>query len=94
MHKRRLGTQGPEAWWFGPPIDRREAIRLVREAQERGVTYFGSAEVHGPFLSEELVGEALAPVRDQVIIASKFGFDIGPAGELRGSTAAPITSGR
>jgi aryl-alcohol dehydrogenase-like predicted oxidoreductase len=74
---------------FGPPIDRQDAIRLIRAAYYRGVTFFDSAEVYGPFLSEEMVGEALAPVRDRVIIASKFGFDIGPSGEIRGLDSRP-----
>lgn len=65
---------------LGPPMDRRAAIRLVRGAYEQGVTLFDSAEVYGAFISEEVVGEALAPVRDRVVIAGKFGFDIGPAG--------------
>ena len=72
-------------------------IALLRAAVERGVTFFDTAEVYGPFTNEELVGEALAPFRDQVVIATKFGFDIGPraahAGR-RASTAGPSTSGR
>ena len=67
------------AWGAGPPTDRQEAIRLIRAAHERGVTFFDSAEVYGPYLSEELVGEALAPVRDKVVIATKFGFRIDPS---------------
>jgi aryl-alcohol dehydrogenase-like predicted oxidoreductase len=77
------------AWGFGPPIDRQDAIRLVRAAYDRGVTFFDTAEAYGPFLSEEIVGEALAPVRDRVVIASKFGFDISPSGELRGLNSRP-----
>jgi len=77
------------AWGFGPPIDRQDAIRLVRAAYDRGVTFFDTAEAYGPFLSEEIVGEALASVRDQVVIASKFGFDIAPSGELRGLDSRP-----
>jgi aryl-alcohol dehydrogenase-like predicted oxidoreductase len=77
------------AWGFGPPIDRQDAIRLIRAAYDHGVTFFDSAEVYGPFLSEELVGETLAPVRDRVVIASKFGFDIGPSGEIRGLDSRP-----
>jgi aryl-alcohol dehydrogenase-like predicted oxidoreductase len=77
------------AWAYGPPIDRQDAIRLIRAAYERGVTFFDTAEIYGPFLSEELVGEALAPVRDQVVIASKFGFDVTPAGERRGLNSRP-----
>jgi hypothetical protein len=59
---------------YGPPGDRREMIALIRSAVERGVTFFDTAEVYGPFTNEELVGEALAPFRDQVVIATKFGF--------------------
>lgn len=77
------------AWGFGPSIEKKDAIRLIREAYERGVTYFDTAEVYGPFLSEELVGEALAPVRDRVVIASKFGFDIGADGKIRGLDSRP-----
>lgn len=77
------------AWGFGPPMDRRAAVRLVREAYEQGVTMFDSAEVYGPFISEEVVGEALAPVRDRVVIVSKFGFDIGPAGNIQGLDSRP-----
>jgi aryl-alcohol dehydrogenase-like predicted oxidoreductase len=77
------------AWGFGPPIDRQDAVRLIRAAYERGVTLFDTAEAYGPFVSEELVGEALASVRDRVVIASKFGFDISPSGELRGLDSRP-----
>lgn len=77
------------AWGFGPAMDKRDAVRLIREAYEQGVTLFDSAEVYGPFFSEECVGEALASVRDRVVIASKFGFDIGPAGEIRGLNSRP-----
>ena len=59
---------------FGPPTDRKEGIALIRAAVERGVTFFDTAQVYGPFINEELVGEALAPVRGQVAIATKFGF--------------------
>jgi aryl-alcohol dehydrogenase-like predicted oxidoreductase len=61
---------------YGPPADKQQGIQVLREAHERGVTFFDTAEVYGPYTSEELVGEALAPIRDQVVIASKFGFDI------------------
>src|SRR5687768_4553936 len=59
---------------YGPAGDRQEMISLIRSAVERGVTFFDTAEVYGPFTNEELVGEALVPVRDQVVIATKFGF--------------------
>lgn len=61
---------------YGPPVDRNQGIQVIRTAYEKGVTFFDTAEVYGPFTNEELVGEALAPFRDKVVIASKFGFDI------------------
>ena len=63
---------------FGPAMDRQEGIALIRAAVEGGITFFDTAEVYGPFTNERLVGEALAPVRDQVVIATKFGFDLDP----------------
>ena len=66
---------------YGLPTDKAEAIKLLRSAVERGVTFFDTAEVYGPFVNEELVGEALAPFRDQVVIATKFGFRNGNAGD-------------
>ena len=69
--------------------DRQAMIALIRSAVERGVTLFDTAQVYGPFTNEELVGEALAPVRDQVIIATKFGFEFGPHGENRGVNSRP-----
>lgn len=87
MQKRKLGKSGLEisalglgcmgmSFGFGPAIDKQEAILLIRSAVERGVTFFDTAEVYGPLTNEELVGEALAPFRDQVVIATKFGFDL------------------
>jgi aryl-alcohol dehydrogenase-like predicted oxidoreductase len=70
---------------YGPPADKREMITLIRTAVERGVTLFDTAEVYGPFANEELVGEALAPVREQVVIATKFGFAPSESGEGRWS---------
>lgn len=61
---------------YGPPADKDQGIKTIRTAYEKGVTFFDTAEVYGPFTNEELVGEALAPFRDEVIIASKFGFDL------------------
>ena len=86
MQKRILGKSGLEvsalglgcmgmSFSYGPPKDKQEMIALIRSAVERGVTFFDTAEVYGPFTNEELVGEALAPLRDQVVIATKFGFD-------------------
>ncbi len=86
MQKRVLGKSGLEvsalglgcmgmSFSYGPPKDRKEMIGLLRTAVERGITFFDTAEVYGPFTNEELVGEALSPLRDQVVIATKFGFD-------------------
>ncbi|NGO51655.1 aldo/keto reductase [Allomesorhizobium camelthorni] len=75
---------------YGQPMETPDAIRLIRSAVERGVTFFDTAEVYGPFTNEELVGEALAPVRDQVVIATKFGFDLDPGtGQQRGLNSRP-----
>jgi aryl-alcohol dehydrogenase-like predicted oxidoreductase len=85
MKKRRLGSGGFEvselgfgcmglSFGYGPAVDRASGIALIRAAYERGVTFFDTAEAYGPFANEELVGEALAPVREQVVIATKFGF--------------------
>jgi aryl-alcohol dehydrogenase-like predicted oxidoreductase len=68
---------------YGPPADNQEMIALLRAAVERGVTFFDTAEVYGPFTNEELVGEALAPFRGKVVIATKFGFDINAPMEAR-----------
>jgi len=65
-------------WAYGPPVGRQQALSVIRAAHDRGVTFFDTAEIYGPFTSEEYVGEALASVRDQVVIATKFGFDIDP----------------
>src|SRR3954451_1109858 len=73
-----LGCMGM-SFGYGPPMDRQEAISLIRSAVERGVTFFDTAEVYGPFTNEELVGEALAPFRGQVVIATKFGWKIDPS---------------
>lgn len=69
---------------YGPPADKQAMVALIHAAVERGVTLFDTAEAYGPFLNEELVGEALAPFRKQVVIATKFGFDITPTGERTG----------
>lgn len=72
---------------YGPPADRQEMIKLIRAAHDRGVTLFDTAESYGPFANEELIGEALEPIRDRVIIATKFGFDIDlQTGVRRGGT--------
>lgn len=105
MHKRRLGRSGPEvsaiglgcmgmSWSYGPPSDRQQMVSLLRAAVERGVTFFDTAEVYGPFTNEELLGEALAPCRGQVVIATKFGFDLDPAMDPRGMKGAPGLNSR
>ena len=87
MQKRKLGNSGLEvsalglgcmgmSFSYGPPKDKREMTTLIRAAVERGITFFDTAEVYGPFTNEELVGEALAPFRGRVVIATKFGFDL------------------
>jgi aryl-alcohol dehydrogenase-like predicted oxidoreductase len=91
MQKRKLGRSNLEvstlglgcmgmSFSYGPPKDKQEMISVIRAAVERGVTFFDTAEVYGPYTNEELVGEALAPVRDQVVIATKFGFNLNPDG--------------
>jgi len=91
MKKRKLGNSGLEvsalglgcmglSFGYGPATDREDGIALIRAAVERGVTFFDTAEVYGPFANEELVGEALAPFRNDVVIATKFGFNIDAAG--------------
>ena len=89
MQTRKLGNGGLEVSALGlgcmgmsrayePIPDRQEMIALIRTAVERGVTFFDTAAIYGPFVNEELVGEALAPFRDQVVIATKFGFNLDP----------------
>jgi len=65
---------------YGPPADKNQGIKVIREAHEKGVTFFDTAEVYGPYTNEELVGEALAPFRDKVVVATKFGFDLEAGG--------------
>jgi aryl-alcohol dehydrogenase-like predicted oxidoreductase len=98
MQKRKLGNLEVSALGlgcmgmssgYGPAADKQEMISLIRAAVEHGVTFFDTAEVYGPFVNEELVGEALAPLRDQVVIATKFGFKIGPKGEQVGVDSRP-----
>jgi len=83
-----LGCMGM-SFGYGPAKDRREMISLLRKAVELGVTFFDTAEMYGPFTNEELVGEALTPFRSQVVIATKFGFKIGPKGEQIGLDSRP-----
>lgn len=99
MQKRTLGNSGLEvsaiglgcmgmSYGYGPASDKTEMIAVIREAVERGVTFFDTAEVYGPYINEELVGEALSPVLDQVVIATKFGFDI-QGGKQSGMNSRP-----
>lgn len=81
-----LGCMGMSSA-YGPAADKQDMIALIRAAHERGVTFFDTAEAYGPLANEELVGEALAPIRDQVVISTKFGFDIDPETGARGSGA-------
>jgi aryl-alcohol dehydrogenase-like predicted oxidoreductase len=83
-----LGCMGM-SYGYGPPADRAEMIRLIRTAVDRGVTLFDTAEAYGPFANEELVGEALAPVRDRVVIATKFGFRFDDKGRPVGTDSRP-----
>src|SRR5437762_1544143 len=91
MKKRKLGKSGLEvsaiglgcmgmSFGYGPPKDKQEMISLLHAAVERGVTFFDTAEVYGPYTNEDLVGEALAPFRNKVAIATKFGFDLEAGG--------------
>jgi len=100
METRTLGTLEVSAIGLGcmgmsqsylPIPDRSEMISLARTAVEEGVTFFDTAQVYGPFTNEELVGEALEPLRDQVVIATKFGFDVEGAGRSSGLDSRPET---
>ena len=105
MQKRRLGNSNLEvsalglgcmglSFGFGPATDKQEAIALIRAAVERGVTFFDTAQVYGPFLNEEVVGEALAPFREQVVIARSSASSSMPMGSRLDSAAGRSTSGR
>jgi aryl-alcohol dehydrogenase-like predicted oxidoreductase len=100
MQKRKLGKSDLEvsaiglgcmgmSSGYGPPKNKDEMISLIHASVERGVTFFDTAEIYGPFINEELVGEALAPMRERVVIATKFGFKIGPKGEQIGLDSRP-----
>ncbi len=100
MQKRKLGKSGLEvsaiglgcmgmSYGYGPAADKAEMIALIRTAVERGITFFDTAEAYGPFINEDLVGEALVPFRDRVVIATKFGFRFGPKGEQAGLDSGP-----
>ncbi len=105
MQKRKLGNSNLEvsalglgcmgmSFGYGPAMDKQEAISLIRTAVERGVTFYDTAEVYGPFTNEELVGEALAPFHGQVVIATKFGFDLDPKLDPRGMKGRPGLNSR
>ncbi|BBS37503.1 aldo/keto reductase [Enterobacter cloacae] len=96
MQQRQLGRQGLTvsalglgcmglSYGYGPATEKQQAIALIRAAVERGVTFFDTAEIYGPFINEDVVGEALAPVRDKVVIATKFGFDCDKPGQMLNS---------
>jgi aryl-alcohol dehydrogenase-like predicted oxidoreductase len=100
MQKRKLGKSGLEvsaiglgcmgiSFGYGPAVDKQQGISVIRAAVERGVTFFDTAEVYGAYTNEELVGEALAPFRQQVVIATKFGFKIDAAGKQAGLDSRP-----
>src|SRR5579883_3246311 len=101
MQKRKLGKSNLEvsamglgcmgmSFGLGPAVDKQQGISVVRAAFERGVTFLDTAEIYGPFTNEELVGEAVAPFRDQVVIATKFGFKIDPkTGKQTGLDSRP-----
>lgn len=88
-----LGCMGM-SFSYGPPKDKQEMAALLRAAVDRGITFFDTAEVYGPFTNEELVGEALAPVRERVVIATKFGFDLDPGRDPRGMRGMPGLNSR
>jgi aryl-alcohol dehydrogenase-like predicted oxidoreductase len=105
MQKRKLGKRNLEvsaiglgcmgmSFSYGPPKDKQEMISLLRSAVEGGITFFDTAEVYGPFTNEELVGEALAPFRGKLVIATKFGFDLSPNLDPRGMKGAPGLNSR
>src|SRR5580698_11501903 len=100
MQQRTLGNSGLKvsamglgcmglSFGYGPAVEKEQGIALIRAAVERGITFFDTAEVYGPFTNEELVGEALKPFRKDVIIATKFGFDLDPSKDARERTGLP-----
>src|SRR6185295_13728760 len=105
MQKRKLGKSNLEvsaiglgcmgmSFSYGPPKDKQEMIKLMHAAVDRGVTFFDTAEVYGPYTNEELVGEALQPFKGRVVIATKFGFDLDPKRDPRGVTGLPALDSR
>src|SRR5712671_7465569 len=100
MQKRKLGRSGLEvsaiglgcmglSFGYGPPTEKQQAITLIRSAFDRGVTFFDTAEAYGPYKNEELVGEALGSVRNEVVIATKFGFEFDSEGKQTGLNSKP-----
>src|SRR5215471_20393006 len=100
ISKRTLGKSGLEvsalglgcmglSFAYGPATDKQDAIKLIHAAFERGITFFDTAEAYGPYKNEELLGEALAPFRDQVVIATKFGFSFDEKGAQNGLNSRP-----
>jgi aryl-alcohol dehydrogenase-like predicted oxidoreductase len=105
MQKRKLGKSNLEvsalglgcmgmSFSYGPPKDKQEMISVLRSAVERGITFFDTAEVYGPYSNEELIGEALAPFHGKVVIATKFGFDLNPGSDPRGMKGLPALNSR
>lgn len=105
MQKRKLGKNGLEvsalglgcmglSFGYGAAVEKETGISLIRAAVDRGVTFFDTAEVYGPYTNEEVVGEALAPVRDRVVIATKFGFDVNPSFDPRTTKGSPALNSR
>src|SRR5512137_3149552 len=105
MQKRKLGKSNLEvsalglgcmgmSFSYGPPKNKQEMTSLLHAAVERGITFFDTAEVYGPFINEELVGEGLAAFRGEVVIATKFGFDVSPGSDPRGMSGAPRLNSR
>src|SRR5437016_8292040 len=105
MKKRKLGKSNLEvsaiglgcmemSFSYGPPKDKQAMTSVLHAAVERGITFFDTAEVYGPFLNEELVGEALAPIRGKVVIATKFGFDVSPDFDPKGMKGTPGLNSR
>lgn len=100
LHKRKLGSLEVSeigfgcmniAWAYGNPPEKQEAIKLIRSAYEEGIRFFDTAEIYGPFISEEITGEALSPFKNDVVIATKFGFNISPQGSVNGLSSHPDT---
>src|SRR6201981_1184081 len=105
MQKRKLGKSNLEvsaiglgcmglSFGYGPAVDKKDGVSLIRSAVERGVTFFDTAEVYGPYTNEELVGEALAPFHGKVVIATKFGFDLSGSDNRPGAAGVDSRPGQ